>query len=168
MKGTGLSLQARALRALAGREYSRAELRRKLVLHVQAEGDDATGAAAERPGPDTPDALEALLDKLQARGLLSDERAAEALVRQKAPRMGSVRLRQALQAKGLDKELVQEALAPLQETELERARQVWQAKFGGVDLAALPWPEQQKMRAKQMRFLLTRGFAMDVVRQLLP
>ncbi|WP_425321165.1 hypothetical protein [Corticibacter populi] len=24
------------------------------------------------------------------------------------------------------------------------------------------------MRAKQMRFLLTRGFAMDVVRQLLP
>ncbi|MGL6203478.1 MAG: regulatory protein RecX, partial [Giesbergeria sp.] len=80
-----LSLKARALRSLARREYTRAELRRKLVPHEETDGQ-----------------LDALLDVLQAQGLLSDERAAASLVHRRAARLGTQRLRQELQAKGLD------------------------------------------------------------------
>ena len=55
-----LSLKARALRLLALREHSRAELQSKLARHVQ-EGDD----------------LPALLDQLQAKGFIDETRVAE-------------------------------------------------------------------------------------------
>jgi regulatory protein len=66
-----LSLRARALQYLARREYSRAELRKKLLPQVQADDDfeqafDSSGSVN----------LDALLDDLAARGWLSDERAA--------------------------------------------------------------------------------------------
>jgi len=43
-------------------------------------------------------------------------------------------------------------------TELERAREVWRKKFGHTATDA-------NERAKQMRFLLTRGFASEAVRR---
>ena len=61
------ALRARALRLLARREHSRAELRRKLAPHVE-EGVD----------------LEALLDDFTQRGWLSEERFVEQTVRAKA------------------------------------------------------------------------------------
>ncbi|WP_231731203.1 recombination regulator RecX [Lampropedia cohaerens] len=147
---TAPSLLARGLQALARREYARAELARKLAPHAESA-----------------QALEAVLDQLQAKGFLSDARAAEALVRQKAARFGAVRIRHDLQARGLDKELVDAALAPLEDDEFERARQVWGAKFGGQDLQALDWQARQKERARQMRFLAARGFCADVVRKVM-
>ena len=53
-----------------------------------------------------------------------------------------------------------EAAGQLRATELERARAVWQKKFGApaADTAA---------RARQARFLAARGFAADVVRRVL-
>ena len=63
-----------------------------------------------------------------------------------------------LQAKGLGAEAVQQAVARLQDTELERAREVWRRKFGE------PAADSQT-RAKHMRFLLARGFSGDVVRR---
>jgi regulatory protein len=55
-------------------------------------------------------------------------------------------------------EAVAHALANLKDTELSRAREVWRKKFGS------PPPDPQT-RAKHMRFLLTRGFNAEVVRQ---
>ena len=78
--------------------------------------------------------------------------------RQRAARLGDRRLRQELHTKGLDAQTVAQALELLRGTEPARAREVWQRKFGqpATDPAG---------RARQMRFLLTRGFAMDVVRR---
>ena len=53
---------------------------------------------------------------------------------------------------------MQQAVAQLQGSELERAREVWRRKFG--EPAADP-----QTRAKQMRFLLVRGFSGDVARR---
>ncbi len=136
-----LSLKARALRSLAQREHARAELRRKLAPHEETEGQ-----------------LDALLDALQAQGLLSDERAAASLVHRRAARLGTQRLRQELQAKGLDASTVDAALDGLGGTELERARALWERKFGA------PAPDAAG-RARQMRFLLARGFSADTVRR---
>ena len=48
----------------------------------------------------------------------------------------------------------------LRETELSRAQDVWRKKFGRP-------PEDAAERAKQMRFLITRGFAAEVVRRVI-
>lgn len=136
-----LSLKGRALRYLAAREHSRAELLRKLAPHE------------EEPGQ-----LERVLDELQAKGFISEERVATSLLHRRAARLGDRRIRQELQAKGLDAGTVAQALEQLQGTERERAQAVWQRKFG------VPAPDA-KERARQVRFLLTRGFSAEVVRR---
>ena len=139
-----LSLKGRALRLLAQREHSRAELTSKLARHVQ-EGED----------------LAAVLDDLQAKDFINETRVVQSVVYRRAPRMGAARIRQELLAKGLGSEAVQDAVANLQSSERERAQDVWQRKFGeaAADL---------KGRARQMRFLLARGFRGDVVRRVVP
>ena len=146
-EGGALSLRARALQYLARREYSRAELRGKLLPHVQADQD-----FEQAPPVD----LNALLDDLVARGWLSDERAAMQLVHAKRSRFGTQRITHELRQKGIAEELIRAALPELKESELEAARVVWQKKFGTL-------PQDEKEKAKQVRFLQSRGFALDVV-----
>ena len=140
------SLRARALQYLARREYSRAELRSKLLPYVEADVD------FER----LPVNLDALLDDLVARGWLSDERAATQLIHSKRSRFGAQRITHELRQKGIPENLIGESLPHLKETELEAAREVWQKKFG------VP-PQHQKEKAKQVRFLQSRGFSMEAI-----
>lgn len=144
-----LSLKGRALRYLSQREHSRAELARKLRRH--AEDQREASAAAQ---------ISQALDELAANGLLSDERAAQSVLNLRAPRYGERRLRQDLQAKGLAPELVSQTLQQARGSELERAQQVWQRKFGQAPASAT-----EAMR--QMRFLAGRGFGSEVARQVL-
>ena len=137
------SLKGRALRLLARREYARAELAAKLAPHVQA-GED----------------LEALLGELEAKGFLSDARAAESLLRRRAPRLGTQRVLQELRHKGLDAELVRAAAESLRASEFTRAQAVWQRRFGTP-------PADAQEQARQMRFLAARGFGTEVARQVL-
>lgn len=147
MKSAGPSLEARALRYLARREHSRAELARKLARHAE----------------DTPDApaaqqVDAVLDALAAAGLLSDRRAAEALVGAKAPRLGQMRLRQLLRERGVPDDEAAAALESVRGDELARAQVVWQRRFGAV-------ADDAAGRARQARFLAGRGFVAEVVRR---
>lgn len=142
-----LSLRARALQCLARREYSRAELRAKLLPHVQTEE-----GFEQSPTVD----LEALLDDLTARGWLSDARATTQLVHAKRSRFGMQRITHELRQKGITEELISAALPALKETELDAAREVWQRKYGVA-------PQDAKEKARQMRFLQSRGFSMDVI-----
>lgn len=135
----GPSLKSRALRYLAAREHSRAELSRKLQPHVR----DA-------------DELKAVLDELEHKDLLSEARLAQAVVRTGATRFGDARLKANLRAKGLDGEQIHQAMASLSADELARARAVWQKKFGTLGADA-------KTRAKQMRFLASRGFSQATI-----
>jgi regulatory protein len=135
------SLKGRALRLLSQREHSRAELERKLAPHEEVPGD-----------------LAKALDELQARDFINDGRAIESVVHRRSGKWGATRVKQELVAKGLTGEAVAQALAGLRDTELSRALEVWRKKFGS------PAPDPQT-RAKHMRFLLTRGFSADVVRQ---
>ena len=137
------SLRGRALRALARRELSRAELEARLLPHV-AETDD----------------LGALLDDLQKRGWLSDARALEQTVRIRSARFGTQRIAHELRQKGISEELIASSIPQMKEGELEAARNVWQRKF------ATP-PQDQKEKAKQMRFLQSRGFSIDVILKVL-
>jgi regulatory protein len=144
-----LSLKGRALRYLSQREHSRAELARKLKRY--AEDQPEASATAQ---------ITQALDELAAHGLLSDERAAQSVLNLRTPRYGERRLRQDLQAKGLAPELVNQALQQARGSELTRARQVWQRKFGQP-------PADAAEAARQLRFLAARGFTGEVVRQVL-
>ncbi|MFO6420427.1 recombination regulator RecX [Hylemonella sp. W303a] len=137
------SLKGRALRLLSQREHTRRELERKLARFEEAPGT-----------------LAQALDELQARGFLDERRAAESLAHRRASAYGAARLRQEMQDKGLDRELINQTLAGLQDSEEARARQVWQRRFEAA-------PVDAKDRARQGRFLLARGFSGDVVRRVL-
>jgi regulatory protein len=138
-----LSLKGRALRFLSQREHSRSELERKLAPHE------------EEPGQ-----LRRVLDDLQAKGFIDHQRVADSVVNRRAGKLGAMRVRQELQAKGLEPELVQEAVAGLRATEVERAREVWRKKFDGP-------PKDAAERGKQVRFLAARGFGGDAIRRAL-
>ncbi len=135
------SLKGRALRLLSQREHSRAELERKLAAHEVEPGE-----------------LARALDELQARGFINEARVVDSLIHRRAAKLGTARVRQELQAKGLSSEAMGEALEQLRATELERAQAVWARKFDAP--AADP-----RERARQARFLLARGFAAEVVRK---
>ena len=135
------SLKGRALRLLSQREHSRLELERKLAPHETEPGQ-----------------LAKALDELQARGFISEERVVESVVHRRAAKLGTARVKQELQAKGLSPEAMGEALEQLRSTELERAREVWARKFG--EPATEP-----KEKARQIRFMVSRGFAAEVVRK---
>src|SRR5665647_941990 len=150
-KGASLSLRARALQYLARREYSRAELRGKLLPHVQADADFEQ--AFNSSGHVN---LDALLDDLTARGWLSDERATAQLVHAKRSRFGTQRITHELRQKGIAEELISAALPALKESELAAAREVWQRKFGTA-------PQDEKEKAKQVRFLQSRGFSLGAI-----
>ena len=146
-----IGLRARALQYLARREYSRAELRGKLLPHVQVE-EDFEQAFNSHVHVN----LDALLDDLSARGWLSDARAATQLVHAKRSRFGTQRITHELRQKGIAEELISAALPALKDSELAAAREVWKKKFG------IP-PQNEKEKAKQARFLQSRGFSMDVI-----
>ncbi|MDO8811846.1 MAG: regulatory protein RecX, partial [Gallionella sp.] len=132
-------------------EYSRAELRGKLLPHTCTDGDFSLSQ---------PEDLDALLDDLTARGWLSDARAATQLLHAKRSRFGTQRIAYELRQKGIAEELIGAALPALKESELDAAREVWQRKFGAL-------PQDAKGKAKQMRFLQSRGFGFDVIFQVL-
>ncbi len=140
-------MRARALQCLARREYSRAELRSKLLPYARADED-----GEQQP----PINLDALLDDLTARGWLSDARAATQLLHARRSRFGTQRITHELRQKGIAEELISAALPELKDSELEAARVVWQKKFGTL-------PQDAREKAKQARFLQSRGFAMDVI-----
>lgn len=146
-----ISLRARALKFLARREYSRAELHGKLLGYVRTEDDSEHLNSAE---------LDILLDDLTARGWLSDARAATQLIHSKRGRYGTQRIVHELRQRGIADELISATLPELKESELASARDVWERKFAVL-------PQDAKEKARQMRFLQSRGFSMEVIFQIL-
>ncbi len=135
-------LLATAIAILARRDHSRAELERKLLAKLE-------------PGEDRC-RVDATLQQLQQRGLLSDARVAQEFVRVRAARFGRSRLRYELQRRGIDAETVAQAVPSSPEGELQAARAIWQKRYGTV-------ARSPAERARQARFLLARGFPGEVI-----
>jgi regulatory protein len=137
------TLRTRALKALARREYSRQELRVKL-----------------QPFAEGADELELLLDALEKRGWLSEARFVEQVTSVRRRRFGAARILHELREKGVSEAALAAAQSRLKSSEVETARAVWNKKFGRL-------PATLEERAKQSRFLASRGFSAEVVREVL-
>lgn len=137
------TVKERAIAYLARREYSRSELAQKLT---------AAGAAR--------DEVDAALDELATQGYLSDERYAQALVRQKSATMSRRALAETLKAKGVAAEIAREALASDETDDATTLVALWRRRFGRA-------PADDRERARQVRFLQSRGFSLSAILKLL-
>jgi regulatory protein len=136
-------LRERALRLLARREHSRSELTRKL---------ETAGFAHEE--------IVLLLDAFEAKNWLSDQRFAESYVADHRARAGSVKLAYDLSQRGVPSSIIESVLNECRDSELERACEVWKKKFGSA-------PTDAPEKARQMRFLQSRGFATEIIRRVI-
>lgn len=152
------SLKVRALQWLAQREYSRSELRQRLlrVAAGRAAPESPSGEAADDDNAEA--RVDELLDWLQAHRYLSDERFVESRVHARAGRYGNLRIRQELAQHQLA--LPPDAEQALKDSELARARQVWARRFDAPAQSAAE-------RVRQARFLTGRGFSADAVRRVM-
>lgn len=137
---THVELKVRALRYLARREHSRAELARKLSPHAES-----------------PAMLEGVLDELAAKRQLSDERYADARTHWLGRKYGAAKIRQDLKAHGVAEAVVERVSA---EGDYERAKAIVARKYRGPATT-------REEKAKRARFLQSRGFSYDVIRRLI-
>tara|TARA_Y100001936_G_scaffold240400_1_gene274788 strand:+ start:7005 stop:7448 length:444 start_codon:yes stop_codon:yes gene_type:complete len=140
---SGLNLRDRALNYLARREYSRAELEKKLISYTS-----------------TTEEVSLILDSLERCGVLSAKRVVEQTLHIRGNRYGSRRIIYELQQKGINEGLISAVLPRPNKTELKIARSVWQKKFGVLPACAVD-------RARQTRFLIGRGFSTEIIAQVL-
>ena len=138
---TPAELKARALRFLVRREHSRAELVRKLAPHAESEA-----------------ALNAVVDLLQSKKQLSDERFAEERARSLSRKYGAAKIRQDLKERGVAEDLADKAAAGLDD--LQKAKQILQRKY------RFPADSREEL-ARRARFLQARGFSHEVISRLI-
>ena len=134
-----ISLRARAMRFLARREHSREELRRKLAPKVE-QGED----------------LDAVLDELAAKGWLSDARYAEHAISAKARRFGPMKMAHYLKGRGVDAEAIAAGLRAAGADGAPQLETIWKSRFREA-------PQDEREKARQVRFLQGRGFALDEI-----
>jgi len=135
----------RALSWLARREYGRQELIGKLVQRG-CEEEVATR----------------IVTALAAEGLVSDERFIEALLHVRRVRgYGPLYIRRELEEKGIDRGSIERWLDVGSRDWIEDVKRVNKKKFGGKQ------PANLAERAKQTRFLQSRGFTHEQIRQAL-
>jgi regulatory protein len=160
-----VSLRERALRILVRREYSRLELRRRLLEHAASEEE-----------------LDALLDTLEQKKQLSDQRYAESRARVLGRKYSSARIGQELRRQGVGDADMAQAMHDARAADLQRARTIWQRKFGSRpsfglnddgsnnasnDASSDRTNNTAAERARQIRFLQSRGFSFDIIRQVI-
>ena len=139
------TLERIAVGLLARREHSRAELLHKLTGRGFAAAD-----------------IESLLDRLAVLRLQCDARFTTSYVRMRSGRgYGPQRIRAELRERGIDADCIEKELAASAvAAEAPRIEDVWRRKFGDRQ------PKDYRERAKQMRFLQQRGFAVGDIRDL--
>lgn len=131
-----------AMRLLATREHSSAELFRKLVQKGFAQSD-----------------VQTLITQLQQENLLSDSRFIESFIRSRQQRgVGPIRIQAELRQHDFTDEEIRPVLDASAQGWLRLAQQVRQKKFGTV----IPRDYEEKVR--QMRFLEYRGFSHEQIR----
>ena len=140
-----VAVRRAAMDLLARREHGRVELERKL---------------RQRGAP--PELIASELDRLAEEGLLSEARYLESFISYRARSgYGPARIREDLTQRGLQRADVDQALRVCGMDWRALLRDVWERKF------AAQLPTDPKERARQTRFLLYRGYSMDMVGRLL-
>jgi len=132
-----------AIYSLAMREHSRFEIYNKLSKKDYVEGVD----------------LQALLDELEEKNYINEERFAESFVRYRVSRgQGPFKITNELRRKGIGSSLINRVMQDAEADWFDLATKQLEKKYGNTKSADF------KEKAKRMRFLSARGFDAEVVR----
>ena len=128
---------------LSRRDASRAEFVAKLIA-AGYEKSEVEGAA----------------DWCASLGFLNETRYAEGAARRLSAKYGVSRVTHTLRSKGVTEAAIAGVTPDLKENELAQARAIWTRKFREP-------PADAAARAKQIRYLQTRGFSFDIIKQVI-
>lgn len=134
-------LLSRALALLSRREMGRAEFITKLLA-----------AGYEKPE------VEEAAAWCQSQGFLNETRYVEGVARRLSSKYGASRVATTLRGKGVTEDAIAVAMPDLKVSEIDQARLLWARKFGAPG-------ETQSEKAKQMRYLQSRGFSFDTIKK---
>lgn len=134
-------LYEHAVTLLARKDYCNGEMRR--VLHSMTDDDMA---------------VEVVLQRLREYGYLDDRRIAENMLsRFLRKQYGPVRIRLELRQRGIAREICENVISGCDTDWFQMAAESRSKKFGDS------LPSEPKEKARQMRFLQSRGFTMDMI-----
>lgn len=148
-------LLARAVRILTMRDYSEAELRRKLSFPVRRTGPAIQSTKSEPETP-SPEQIDCVVAWCYTNRYLDDVLFARRYVASQSRKgYGPQRIHIGLRDKGVSQPLIDEILASVDVEWGKKAYEVAERKFG------LPLPSEWKEKAKVQRYLMTRGYLVE-------
>jgi len=142
-----LKLKKRALYYLGKRDYSRVELRHKILVY--SESLEINKAY-----------LELVLDELEKKDWLSDDRFSEQFVLSKKRKFGARKIAHELKLRGVDELIINRVLNGIKDDEFLLAKKIWEKKFNQIPIAI-------DEKAKQVRFMQSRGIEITIIHQIL-
>ncbi|MFB0959406.1 MAG: regulatory protein RecX [Clostridiaceae bacterium] len=107
-------------------------------------------------------AIEATLESLASYGFLDDEKFAQAYLKERIRQRGSRAIEQELFQKGVDREIAQDLLEDMSDAEESHALAACRKKVLSLKNRGL---EENKIREKVYRFLLSRGYDYNLIKK---
>ena len=141
-----LQLKKRALYYLGKRDYSRVELGRKILTYSES---------LEVSKAD----LESVLNELEEKDWLSDDRFSEQFVLSKKRKFGARKIAHELKLRGVDELIISRALRVIKDDEFLLAKKIWEKKFNQIPITI-------DEKAKQIRFMQSRGIEVAIINQI--
>ena len=137
------TIRVAAMDYLSRREHATHELFQKLLAKEEYEADDISAALA----------------RLTEQDLLSDQRFTEAFIHQRINRgSGPLKIRAELRQKGISDAMIDSLLNERDALWCKSAQAVYAKKYGSE------YPSDLKEKARQNRFLQSRGFSGEQIR----
>ena len=141
-----LQLKKRALYYLGKRDYSRVELGRKILTYSES---------LEVSKAD----LESVLNELEEKDWLSDDRFSEQFVLSKKRKFGALKIAHELKLRGVDESIISRVLKDIKSDEFLLAKKIWEKKFNQIPITI-------DEKAKQIRFMQSRGIEVAIINQI--
>jgi regulatory protein len=141
-----LQLKKRALYYLGKRDYSRVELGRKILNYSES---------LEISKVD----LELILDELEEKNWLSDDRFSEQFVLSKKRKFGARKIAHELKLRGVSESIISRVLRDIKDDEFLLAKKIWEKKFNQIPITI-------DEKAKQIRFMQSRGIEVAIINQI--
>ena len=142
-----VQLKKRALYYLGKRDYSRVELGRKILAYSES---------LEINKAD----LELVLDELEEKDWLSDDRFSEQFVLSKKRKFGARKIAYELKLRGVNESIISRVLREIKDDEFLLAKKIWEKKFNQIPITI-------DEKAKQIRFMQSRGIEVAIIHQIL-
>ena len=144
---TQLKLKKRALYYLGKRDYSRVELERKILTYSESLKISRVD-------------LELMLDELEEKDWLSDDRFSEQFVLSKKRKFGARKIAHELKLRGVNELIISRVLRDIKDDEFLLAKKIWEKKFNQIPITI-------DEKAKQIRFMQSRGIEVAIIHQIL-